>query len=55
MISQHWFKQWLGATKQQVITYANVDLDLCHHMTSLGRNELLTFIINDAQYILNNI
>ena len=26
---------------QQAITWANVDLDLCHHMTSLGHNELV--------------
>ena len=25
--------------RQQAITWANVDLDLCHHMTSLGHNE----------------
>ena len=31
-ISQHWFRQWLGAVRQQAITWANVDPDLCHHM-----------------------
>ena len=40
MISQHWFRWWLGAVRQQVITCANVDLYLCHHMASLGLNEL---------------
>ena len=34
---------WLiGAVRQQVITWANVDPDLCHHMVSLCRNELKT-------------
>ena len=40
MISQHWFRQWLGAIGQQAITWANVDPDLCRHMVSLGQNEL---------------
>ena len=36
MISQHWFRLWLGAVRQQAITWANVDPDQCHHMASLG-------------------
>ena len=40
MISQHWFRQWLGAIRQQPITWANVDPDLWYHMVSLGHNEL---------------
>ena len=40
MISQHWFTQWLGAVRQQAITWANVDPDLCHQMASLGLNQL---------------
>ena len=40
MISQHWFRQWLGAVRQQAITWANVDQDLCRHMASLSHNEL---------------
>ena len=40
MVSQHWFWQWLGAVRQQAITWANVDPDLCLHMVSLGHNEL---------------
>ena len=35
------FRQWLGAVRQQAITWASVDLDLCHHIASLGRNELI--------------
>ena len=37
MISQHWFRWswwWLGVIRQQAITWANVDPDLCHHMMS---------------------
>ena len=40
MISQHWFRYWLGAVRQQAITWTNVDQDPCHHMASLGHNEL---------------
>ena len=34
MISQHWFRSWLGAVRQQAITWANVDSDQRHHMVS---------------------
>ena len=40
MISQHWLREWLGAIKQEAITDANVDLDLCRNMVSLGHREL---------------
>ena len=40
MISQHWFREWLGAVRQQAITWASVDSVLCHFMASLGHNEL---------------
>ena len=40
MISQHWFRWWLGAVRQQAITWASVDQDLQCHMASLGPNEL---------------
>ena len=43
MISQHWFRKWLGAIRQQAITWANVDPDLCRHVVSLGHNELMPF------------
>ena len=33
----------LGAVRQQAITWANVDPDLCCHMASLGHNELDLF------------
>ena len=40
MISQHWFGWWLGAVRQQAITWTNVVQDLCRHMALLGLNEL---------------
>ena len=40
MISQYWLRRWLGAVRQQAITWANVDPDLCHLIMSLGHNEL---------------
>ena len=36
MISEHWFRYWLSAIRQQAITWAKVDPDLCHHMASLA-------------------
>ena len=33
-------KSWLGAIRQQAITWTNVDQDLCRHMAPLGHNEL---------------
>ena len=45
MISQHRLRQWLGAVRQQaIITWANVDPDLCRHMASLGHNVLMVMI-----------
>ena len=43
MISQHWFRWWLSAVRQQAITWVNVDPDLCRHMVSLGHSELTTW------------
>ena len=34
----HWW--WVNVGWQQAITWANVDLDLCRHMASLGHSEL---------------
>ena len=36
-----WFRSWLGAVRQQAITWANFDPDLCRQMASLGHNELM--------------
>ena len=37
-VCQYWFRQWLGSARQQAITWANVDPDLCHYMASQGSN-----------------
>ena len=42
MVNHYGCRQWLGAVRQQAITLANVDPDLCPHMASLGLNELNT-------------
>ena len=38
MISHHWFRQWLGAIRQQAITWTNVYQDQWCHMMLLGPN-----------------
>ena len=40
-LSQHWFRLWLGAVRQQAVTWTYVDPDLCHQMASLGQSELM--------------
>ena len=37
---EHWRRYWLGAARQQAITWANDEPDLSHHMASHGHNEL---------------
>ena len=44
MRSQHWFKQWLGAIRQQAITWTNVDQDLCCYEASLSHNKLMEIL-----------
>ena len=34
---------WLGAIRQQPITWASVDASLCRHIKSLGHNELYIY------------
>ena len=67
IISQHWFRQGLGAVRQQAVAWANVDPDLCRHMALLGYNELTLASVDqlshtrgqwvdpDSQYIDNEI
>ena len=38
---QYWSRYWLGTKQAKAITWT--DVDLCHHMASLGHNELLCF------------
>ena len=40
MGNQQWFGLWLGAARQQAITWTNVDRTIRRHMASLGHNEL---------------
>ena len=49
MISLHWFRQWLGAVRLQVIIWANAYLDLCRLMALLGHDDndqYFTWIMN---------
>ena len=48
MISQHWFRWWLGAVTQQVITWAHLDPDLCHYMASLGYSGLKYYLVHSS-------
>ena len=48
MVNQHWFRQWLGAVRQQAITRANVDQDPCRHLTSLDHNELICYLTDSS-------
>ena len=34
-------QECLGAVRQQTVTRANIDPDLCRHLGSLGHNELI--------------
>ena len=40
MIIQHCFRSWLGAIRQQAITWVNVDPVSCRHMAWPGHNDL---------------
>ena len=53
MISQHWFRLWLDAIRQQAITWANVDQILCRHMMSLGHS-VLSAIISFVSILIKN-
>ena len=41
MVSQHWFREWLGADRQHANTWTSVDQDLQRHMASLGPKKLI--------------
>ena len=45
LISQHWLRKWPDAIRQETITWANADPDLCGHMASLGHNELMKSVL----------
>ena len=52
-LSQLWFRYSNGLvlSSQQVIIWANGDLDLCHHMASLGHNELMSRSMSRNQWV----
>ena len=43
--SQHWFRWWLGAVRQQAITVLKINPFLCCHMTSQVHNGLTFYLI----------
>ena len=52
---------WMSLDRQQAITWANVDPDLCRHMASLGHNEVMKYrhdialsFNNGVQYVIRN-
>ena len=56
IISKYWFSYWLGATRQQAITWASVEPDPCHHIASPSHNELtVDFMFNQSTNIYINI
>ena len=51
MTSQHRFRLWLGAVRQQAITWANFDPDLhCHSYDIVRKQFTFFFLINHRQY-----
>ena len=40
MISQHWFRQWLGAVRQKAFNWANIDRYLRRHRAFQCHNEI---------------
>ena len=42
---------WLGAIRQQAITWANNNLDICRHLTSLGHDELRAECVGSIEYL----
>ena len=45
----------IGGVRQQVITWANVDQDLCHHIASLGHNMLTHWALDEMAAILQRL
>ena len=43
------------AVRQQAITWANIDPDLCHHMAPLGPNDLNQSIIDSSNDLFHYI
>ena len=47
--------EWLDAVKQQAIAWANVNSILCHHMASIGPNELTHPLGQNGRHFADNI
>ena len=52
-MNQHWFRLWLGAVRQQAITWTSVDSGLCHHIWNSADNYFVAFT-NRNCYIWNS-
>ena len=52
-ISQHGFMQWLGAVRQQAITWAGVYLDICHQTAALPHNGLTHRSLDQCDSIIS--
>ena len=44
LISQHWFRWWLGYFREETIKWANIDPDLCRHLAALDHFQWWTFL-----------
>ena len=52
---QYWFGLWFGSVRQQAITWATVDPDLCRHMAWLGQDELTKIITQCFEYVFSDL
>ena len=52
--SQNWIGWWFGAARQQAITRADVDKDMCRQTASPGRNELKP-LNKSGMYVIKTI
>ena len=56
VISQHWFRQWLDAVRQEAIIWANAEKDPCRHMVSRGLNGLRdTFLVFILFWLVSSV
>ena len=54
MFSYDWFRWWLGAVRQQAITWTSVNQGLCRHMASQDLNELNLWITSKYNNTASN-
>ena len=43
--SQHWYRLWLGAVRQQAMIWSKVDWDPCRHSASLSYDESMLLML----------